>query len=402
MGWLIIVMMMHFIIFSLVTIVSICVIKPSNKTQIWLNAIFIPLGTLIFYALICLSIYTPYDAGGKVTESFLLVIISGFVIYFSLKAKFENKITASENIDNEEPATADSYPRNEKSEIDYNKITDPAVYWAALQSEFRGYASVILDDIIAETQNQLKETQAIENVIEKTRATKQTAEKLDFLNKVKAETGKNEKQYNLTLETHTPKKKDETDILFYILVIGVAISAIVAIFLHQKSVRSKGETQRTQYENTAKQSKIVNINYEGLTFSCTDDWEIEKEVLHKNFAFQVNCIKDFYSSVIAITWIRATELTLSEVIGDLIEALKEEPSHKNAEIGSLYNGSFKGQRSLSRDFTISFMGITNYGTITSFIMDGNIVAMLKQSNSKEKLLTEFKTIEESFDVKIPE
>jgi hypothetical protein len=135
--------------------------------------------------------------------------------------------------------TGDNYPRNEKGEIDYNIITDPAVYWAALRSEFGGYAPVILDDIIAEAQNQLKEAQTTEGVIEKARATKQATDKLDFLNKVKAEIEKNEKNIE-------NKKK----IMKRAFMSKIQVLAIILCFVITFNIVYKNKTTVTIREKT--------------------------------------------------------------------------------------------------------------------------------------------------------
>jgi hypothetical protein len=43
-----------------------------------------------------------------------------------------------------------------------------------------------------------------------------------------------------------------------------------------------------------------------------------------------------------------------------------------------------------------------YGRCFSFLMNGNTVVITKQSDSKEKLDTEFQTIENSLYIEIPE
>jgi hypothetical protein len=151
-------------------------------------------------------------------------------------------------------------------------------------------------------------------------------------------------------------------------------------------------------ENTTKENKI--FNYEGLSFSYPENWKIKKEVILEDFSFQVSCEEGFYSSdLIIITWIRTTDITALEAIENNIEAMKEmEMLH--AKVGTLYNSTFKGQSSLSVDYTTSIMDEICYCTITSFIMNGNVVSIIKQSDSKKKLDTEFKQIEESFNIDI--
>ena len=93
------------------------------------------------------------------------------------------------------------------------------------------------------------------------------------------------------------------------------------------------------------------------------------------------------------------ELSPNEMILNTIEGMKEEPTHKNAVVGDVNNTSFKGLNSQSLDFTVTLMGETFYGRMTSFNSNGNTILMLKQSDSKTKLETDFKIMEESFEIK---
>lgn len=92
------------------------------------------------------------------------------------------------------------------------------------------------------------------------------------------------------------------------------------------------------------------------------------------------------------------ELSPNEMILNTIEGMKEEPTHKNAVVGNINNTSFKGLNSLSVDFTVTLMGETFYGRMTSFNSNGNTILMLKQSDSKTKLETNFKIMEDSFEI----
>ena len=92
------------------------------------------------------------------------------------------------------------------------------------------------------------------------------------------------------------------------------------------------------------------------------------------------------------------ELSPNEMILNVIEGMKEVPTHKNSVMGNINNTSFKGLSSQSVDFTVTLMGETFYGRMTSFNSNGNTILMLKQSDSKIKLETDFKIMEESFEI----
>jgi hypothetical protein len=83
--------MIQLFIFLLIALISLYAISPSSKTQVWLSAVLIPLGVLLVYILILIIDSSYYQAGAATARAFLPAIISGFVIYFSLKQKFENE-----------------------------------------------------------------------------------------------------------------------------------------------------------------------------------------------------------------------------------------------------------------------------------------------------------------------
>lgn len=147
------------------------------------------------------------------------------------------------------------------------------------------------------------------------------------------------------------------------------------------------------------------LNFEGLTFSYPENWKVEKEVLQYNFGFQVNCEKPGLSSdIISIVWLRGTDLgTTSEMVENSILGIEEEMSNYNAIVnsGNMYSIYFKGVRASVVDYNLILFGEKTYGRSFSFIMNGNTVLIAKQSDSIEKLDTEFKTIENSFNIIIP-
>lgn len=160
------------------------------------------------------------------------------------------------------------------------------------------------------------------------------------------------------------------------------------------------DTYSKQEETTNEKSQLLSIVYNGVSFSYPDNWSLEKEVLQDELAFQINCKKKGYNSseILSITWLKM-ELSPNEMILNTIEGMKEEPTHKNAVVGDVNNTSFKGLNSQSLDFTVTLMGETFYGRMTSFNSNGNTILMLKQSDSKTKLETDFKIMEESFEIK---
>jgi membrane protein implicated in regulation of membrane protease activity len=461
--------MVSLIVFSLATLLGIYTTAPSNKTKIWLSTVFTPLYTLIVDTMICIAQYSYYYAGTQVAKSFLFAIISGFVIYFSLKGKFEkakNQTNTQEEEnagritdapDNEveqyekiiidgkkwtvyEPgeksidmvdgegghlsmrreeylarrnsqAFMDSLPKNEKGEIDYGQISDPKIYLKAMKLEFGEYAAVILDEVIKDTNIQLEVVSKSSDTVEKVIATKHIQDKLNLLNEVKQQMDKvapsrrinalNEQNRKVCLKQQNDEStKGNKRIKIFVVFTGILIALFICMVLYVAI--NIDNTKHKNGEIAIKDTATIRFNYEGLSFSYYKDWTIEKNVIYKDFAFQVGCTKGLFLPVsIIISWTRMPDVTPSEMIEPYIEGLRETDIYKNAKLSAPYNGTFKGQNSVSVDFVTQVIETTVYGTITTFAMNGNIVSIMKQCYSKEKLSTEFKIVEESINIKTP-
>ena len=74
--------------FLLIALVSIYIISPTNKKQIWLSTVIIPLGSFSGYLLICVESW--YGLGERI-GLILYALISSSFIYFNLKKKLKNE-----------------------------------------------------------------------------------------------------------------------------------------------------------------------------------------------------------------------------------------------------------------------------------------------------------------------
>lgn len=210
------------------------------------------------------------------------------------------------------------------------------------------------------------------------------------------------------------KMENENIVKFpIVLVIFIGISLIGSIVQYTLETKNRKFIQEysknndllnldkysKQEETTNETSQLLTLDYNGVSFSYPDNWSLEKEVLHDELAFRINCEKKGYNSseIFAINWVKM-ELSPNEMILNTIEVLKEEPAYKNSVMGNINNTSFKGLSSQSVDYTVTLMGETFYGRMTSFNSNGNTIIMLKHSDSKTKLETDFKIMEESFEI----
>ncbi len=147
------------------------------------------------------------------------------------------------------------------------------------------------------------------------------------------------------------------------------------------------------------ESKLKRFSFKGLTFSYPDNWEVSKEIIEHDFAYQVNCEKKGINSdeIICITWYMM-ETPLIESIEYTLEGIMEEPSHKNSTVGSISNEEFNGEPCKSVRYSNRFMGESVCGQLMAFNVQGSTFLIIKQSDTKPKLDSEFKIMEEALNL----
>ncbi len=215
--------------------------------------------------------------------------------------------------------------------------------------------------------------------------------------------------YNhLSIRLKNDNKVKVSPVLF--IVIGVSLILAIVKYNSKFDIQdidlSKSENNTSALEKALSASKKLDsanlktkrFSFKGLTFKYTDNWIVTKEIIENDFAYQVFCEKKGIISldVLCITWY-IMDFPLIEAIKDTWEAMKEEPSHKNATISLISNARFNGETCKVANFSNTFMGESFYGQIISFNVHGKTFLILKQSDTKAKLDSEFKIMEESFE-----
>jgi hypothetical protein len=145
------------------------------------------------------------------------------------------------------------------------------------------------------------------------------------------------------------------------------------------------------------------FNNEGLIFSYPNEWKTEFEVLVANTMFFASCENPNSSDIVSIIWTHSSITSPEELIENIIEEYKTQL--KKTEFSSLYNSSFGRQFGcLTIDFSAIHSSFSSpdeevYGKITAFVMNEYTVLIVKQSDTKDKLLGRpFQLIEESFNI----
>lgn len=301
--------MIQLFIFLVLTLIVYYIVKPTKSSQIWVNAIFIPLCGVVIYSLVAyvyfenfsnMNISSSYLTGGVTAKCLLPTIISGIVIFFLLKKKMKN----------------------------CNVTKFPLILMI--------FIGISLIGTVVQSVLQNKNEKLIRELYSDTRS-------------------KSNNSYD---------DKVVDDQTFY---------------------------------------SANKLDFNGLTFSYSDDWEIETEVLQENLSFLVSCSKKESSfDLFSIIWLRTTNLsTTTEMVESIIKETKNLMSKLNVilNLNDLYNSVFKGINAKTIDYNYTILGEKTFGRVISFIVNGNTVAIQKQSDSKEKLDTEFSLIEKSLNIK---
>jgi uncharacterized RDD family membrane protein YckC len=142
--------------------------------------------------------------------------------------------------------------------------------------------------------------------------------------------------------------------------------------------------------------KSQTYSFDGISFEYPSNYKVEKEELQKDLAYQINIEKKAMNSseIISITWLNM-KLDNREMIQNTIAGIKDQPTHKNANVNSIIQTNYKGFKSLSADFNVIIMNEKYYGKILSFNTKNKTILILKQTDEINKLDTEFITIESS-------
>jgi len=145
--------------------------------------------------------------------------------------------------------------------------------------------------------------------------------------------------------------------------------------------------------------KNIAFSYQGISFEYPDNWQVEKEELQQDLAYQINCEKkDINSSeIISITWLNM-EMEPREMIQNMIEGMKEEPTHKNSNVKPISTIVYKGYNAVKADFDLVLFGEKFYGRIISFNSNDKSILILKQTDNIDKLDSEFKEVENSLKI----
>ena len=209
-------------------------------------------------------------------------------------------------------------------------------------------------------------------------------------------------------------KRIKVIVVFAILILFSATS-LLAFYL-QKSTITSFQSHFGSRENTdvpdlenyhkellSKDGEIWGLDFNGLRFGHEGFWKISKETLAKDRAYQVMCESRTDSTeFILIIWIKDI-VAPAELVSGFVKDLDA----NSYSISPISTGSTIDEGKVSFVFSKNYLtngtGTNsptlgeNVGEIEAFIKGPRTILIMKQTNSRDRLSTLFKTIEESME-----
>jgi serine/threonine protein kinase len=177
----------------------------------------------------------------------------------------------------------------------------------------------------------------------------------------------------------------------WIYIIGLIL--IFVIFTMKLTV-STYDDYYTENEQEAPAAEYQSLSYKGLRFNYPYGWTTETEELMGGYSCSVEKEGDM-SLLFQIIWYTNYSLSPEEFIKNMTEGLRIAVEGYEFESGDITGSSFKGYTAKTVSYSMSAMGETAFGKITTFAMDGKTVCIVQQADTKEKLNAEFRLMENS-------
>ncbi|GHU98994.1 hypothetical protein FACS1894159_02320 [Bacteroidia bacterium] len=139
----------------------------------------------------------------------------------------------------------------------------------------------------------------------------------------------------------------------------------------------------------------VEFSYEAVSFTHPAGWKTETEELDRGY--YVGCEKK--DAVLTITFISDTLVDASDYVDRFLTNIADADNVSSLEHGDNYQSCFGRYDAVCADYSFKAMGLAKfYGRIYAFEVEGGVLCVAEQTESKKGLETSFATIEESFCV----
>ena len=165
------------------------------------------------------------------------------------------------------------------------------------------------------------------------------------------------------------------------------------------SFKNNKETNVDKIEQVEDRSELMTVSYNGVSFKCPNNWDVQKNVEHEGMMYQISCTEETNSSanIFTVLLIKA-EVSPKEIILNTIIVMKENPVYESLNFSSITTTQFNNLSSQSMDYSAKVQGENFYANITSFNTNSKTISIMKMSDSKSKLNSVFKVMEESLEI----
>lgn len=153
---------------------------------------------------------------------------------------------------------------------------------------------------------------------------------------------------------------------------------------------------RYDFKSEVNSPRAVKIAYEGLTFDCSDNWNVQPMVIEEGVSFQVVCEhKGMHSQQAFVVIVIKGLIDPEEWLDESVALLQQEESFKKAYFYKTIEEDFQDEVAWVRRFQGEIAGIKYYGRLTAFFRGENTLLILKQAGSLSSLVNDFEMMESS-------
>lgn len=153
-------------------------------------------------------------------------------------------------------------------------------------------------------------------------------------------------------------------------------------------------SNRYDFKSEVNSPRAVKISFEGLTFDCSDNWNVQPLVIEEGVSFQVICEhKGMHSQQAFVVIVIKGLIDPEEWLDESVALLKEEETFKKAYFFETVEEDFQDETAWVRRFQGEIAGIKYYGRLTAFFRGENTLLVMKQAGSLSSLVNDFEMME---------
>lgn len=155
-------------------------------------------------------------------------------------------------------------------------------------------------------------------------------------------------------------------------------------------------SNRYDFKNELESPRALKISYEGLTFDCSENWDVQPELIEAGVSFQVVCQhKGMHSQQVFMVIVIKGLIDPEEWLDESVTLLQQDETYQKAYFFKTNREDFQEEEAWVRRFKGEIAGVQYYGRMTAFFRGEHTLMILKQSNSLSSLVNDFALMENS-------